>query len=154
MKRLALWLLLALLPISAASAQNVADPSGQQVVGAAQYRATLNNSVTVTTGNTFQLILAAAGPGTSNVRQSLTIQNNNSTDACYLIVGQATQVTSGSTTTSTNLTINGATVTAAQASIYLVGKGGWYTRYWPYVPSDPIYATCASTGDSLYVDIQ
>lgn len=154
MKRLAIWLLLALLPISA-SAQNVADPSGQQVVGAAQYRATLNNSVAIATGNTFQLILAGAGPGTSNVRQSLTIENNNnSTDACYLIVGQASQVTSGSTTTSSTLTIAGASITAAQASIYLAGKGGSYTRYWPYVPNDPIYATCASSGDSLYVDIQ
>lgn len=108
---------------------------------------TTNQSVKITTGLTYQTVLAA-----SVTRHSLTIENNNSSDTCYLIVG-TTQITSGTTTTSSNITIAGATVTVAQASITL-GANGSYTRYYPFVPSDTIYATCASTGDSLYVDTQ
>jgi hypothetical protein len=32
--------------------------------------------------------------------------------------------------------------------------GGSYTRYYPYVPSDEIEGTCATTSDTLYIDFQ
>lgn len=136
-----------------ASAYAQAPVTGAPVQGVAQYRQTVNGSVKITTGLTYQLVLAAL-PGTSTVRQSLTIENNQAsgTDVCYLIIG-TTQVTAGTTTTSTNITIAGQTVTAAQASIVL-SPGGSYTRYFPYVPSDAIYATCTTTADSLYIDTQ
>lgn len=129
-------------------------PVGQIVGGAAQYRSTVNGSVKVTTGLTYQLVLAGI-QGTSTSRQSLTIENNQASgsDVCYLIVASVPVITSAVTTTSTNVTVAGATITAAQASIVLV-PGGSYTRYWPYVPTDPIYGTCATTGDSIYVDSQ
>lgn len=112
--------------------------------------ATTNGSVSVTTGNTYQTLLAAVVYPT--VRRSLTIQNNNTTDNCLLIVG-TNQVTSGTTTTSSNLTIAGNTLAASKASI-LLSPGQSYTRYFPYIPNDTIYATCATTGDSIYVDTQ
>lgn len=115
---------------------------------------TTNGSVKITTGNTFQALLAAVPivGGQPGTRHSLTIQNNNASDACYLIVG-TNQVTPATTTLSTSITINGATVTAQQAAIVLTA-GIPYQRYFPYVPSDAIYVTCATTGDSVYVDTQ
>lgn len=108
---------------------------------------TTNNSAKITSGNTFQQLLAA-----STTRRSLTIQNNNASDACYLIIG-TTQVAPGTTSLSTNITINGNTVTAQQAAIVLAA-GIPYQRYFPYIPADIIYVTCATTGDSVYVDTQ
>lgn len=92
---------------------------------------TTNHSVVITTGNTFQTVLAAA------TRRSLTIQNNNANDNCWIQYGVG--------------------VTAANASkgasIFL--QPGWsYTRYFPFVPNDEIEATCATTSDTLYVDTQ
>jgi len=115
---------------------------------------TVNGSVKITTGLTFQQVLGAITPTTANPnpRRSLTIQNNNASDSCNVIVG-TNQITAGTTTTSTSITINGNTLTAAQASIVLTA-GQSYTRYYPFVPSDIIFATCATTGDSLYVDTQ
>jgi hypothetical protein len=150
-KSLLTTLLIGALLVAAARGQ--APVTGSPVQGVAQYRQTLNGSVKITTGLTYQLVLAAL-PGTSTVRHSLTIQNNQAsgTDVCYLIVG-TTQVTAGTTATSTNVTIAGATITAAQASIVL-SPGQAYTRYFPYVPADAIYGTCTTSGDSLYVDTQ
>jgi hypothetical protein len=109
-------------------------------------RGTLNWSAKITTGNTFQTLRPA------EQRWSITIQNNNASDNCYLIVG-GNQVTPGTTTVGTNVTTGGGTVTAQQAAILLTPGLPWQ-RYYPYVPNDAIYATCASTGDSLYVDTQ
>ena len=90
-------------------------------------RNTVNSSATITSGNTFQTVLAAL----SN-RQSLTIQNNNTNgDNCWIFVG------STSATTGTSI---------------LLAPGGGYQRYYPYVPSDAIQATCATTNDTLYID--
>jgi hypothetical protein len=97
--------------------------------GVATPLATTNRSVTITLGSTFQTILTGGSQ-----RRSVTIENNNTnTDNCWLFVGSA------SATTGTGI---------------LLLPGGSYSRYWPYVPSDVIQGTCASTNDTLYVDTQ
>lgn len=91
---------------------------------------TLNSSATITAGNTFQTVLAAKAN-----RQSLTIQNNNTTtDNCWVFLG--------------------ATASATKGTSILLQPGQAYTRYFPYVPSDVIAATCATTNNTLYVDTQ
>ena len=89
---------------------------------------TTNAAIVITTGNTFQVALAAA-----TNRASLTIENNNASDSCWIYIG------SGSATKALSL---------------LLLAGGSYTRYFPYVPADQIQATCASNSDTLYVDTQ
>lgn len=106
----------------------------QQVQGTVINRATLNSSVTIGAGNTFQQALAS-NLGTTTQRQALTIQNNNtSTDNCWVFLG--------------------ATASATKATSILLQPGQAYTRYWPFVPSDAIQVTCASTSDTVYVDNQ
>jgi hypothetical protein len=96
--------------------------------------ATINGSVVIATGNTFQSVLAALGAPPA-ARRSVTIQNNNvTTDNCWLFIGPTASATKG-------LSI-------------LLAPGQSYTRYFPYVPSDNIAATCATTSDTLYVDTQ
>jgi hypothetical protein len=115
---------------------------------------TTNNSQTIATGNTYQQLLPALAFGVDSARKSLTVQNNNASDSCYLIIGSiGGQVVGGTTTTSTNVTINGKTLTAQQASILLT-TGVPYTRYLPAIPSDALFVTCANAGDSVYVDVQ
>src|SRR5437868_4799226 len=76
--------------------------------------ATTNGSVTIATGNTFQTIIAALGAPPAQ-RRSITIENNNvNGDNCWLYVGAG-----GATT----------------ANSMLLGTGGSYQRYYPYVPS-------------------
>jgi hypothetical protein len=120
---------------------------------AQQNTTTVNGSISITTGLTYQTLLPALAAGTA--RRSITVQNNNASDACYLIFGSniSSQVTSGTTTTSTNLTIGGNTITAQKASV-LLQAGIPYQRYYPYVPSDALFVTCATTADSVYVDTQ
>jgi hypothetical protein len=117
MKRLAVASLFLALSCLGALAQTVAQ--------------TTNGAMVVTTANTFQTILAAVTQ--TNQRRSLTIQNNNASDSCWLFVG------SGSATKGTSI---------------LLLAGAAYTRYYPYVPSDAIQATCATSADTLYVDTQ
>lgn len=105
---------------------------GVSVSGIAVNRSTVNSSAVITIGNTFQQVLAS-NFNTTTQRQSLTIENNNATDSCWLYIG------SGSATKGTAI---------------LLLSGGSYTRYWPFVPSDAIQATCATTSDTLYVDYQ
>lgn len=106
----------------------------QTVAGAVINRSTVNSSVTIMTGNTFQTVLAS-NRGTNTQRQALTIQNNNTNgDSCWVYVGP--------------------TASATKATSILLLQGGSYTRYWPYVPSDVIAATCATTSDTLYADNQ
>lgn len=102
-------------------------PSQAQSINAA----TTNGSVVIATGNTFQTVLSALASQT--LRRSLTIQNNNASDSCWVFVG------SGSATKGTSI---------------LLLAGASYTRYFPYVPSDAVQATCASSSDTLYVDTQ
>lgn len=94
---------------------------------------TTNSSVVITAGNTFQTALAAITQ--NNQRRSLTIQNNNASDNCWVVVG-------------------GVLGSATKGIAILLLPGGSYTRYYPYVPADAIHATCATTSDTLYVDIQ
>lgn len=113
------------------------QPSGTPVTGGVINRSTVNGSVTITAGNTFQTVLTS-NLGTNTQRQSLTIQNNNTnTDGCWITFGKG---------------ITQATATKAASIVLAVGQA--YTRYWPYVPSDEIEATCTGTSDTLYIDSQ
>jgi hypothetical protein len=95
--------------------------------------ATTNGSAVIAAGNTFQTILPALGAPPAQ-RRSLTIQNNQTTtDNCWIFIG------SGAATKGTSILL-----TPSQA----------YTRFYPYVPSDAIQATCLNTSDTLYVDTQ
>lgn len=117
MKRLLILGMALLLGVSAAHAQSRPIPAG-----------TVNASVTIATGNTFQTVLPAGN------RQSLTIENNNTnSDNCWIFVGSAV---------------------ATKATSILLLAGGSYTRYFPFIPNDAIQATCTSTSDTLYVDTQ
>src|ERR1700737_453103 len=93
-------------------------------------------TVVIAAGNTFQSILPAIPTTASVGRRSITIQNNNATDSCWIFL----------------MGLGETTPTKARAILLL--SGGSYTRYFPLVPSDGIQATCATTGDSLYVDTQ
>lgn len=119
-----------LLPSIGAVAQT--PNTGTAVSGTAINRATKNVSVVITTGSTFQTVLTSIF-GTGIQRQALTIENNNATDNCSLFIG------AGSATAATSI---------------LLLPGGSYTRYWPYVPSDAFQATCATSSDTLYIDVQ
>ena len=92
---------------------------------------TTNGSVVIVTGNTFQKVLAAG------TRRSLTIQNNNASDVCWLQFGVG--VTSGN---------------ATKGKSIMLTAGLSFTRYFPFVPNDEIEATCATSADTLYVDTQ
>jgi hypothetical protein len=109
-------------------------PGGAPVQGVAINKSTLNSSVTITSGNVFQQVLASI-IGQRTQRQSLTIQNNNTnTDNCWVFLGT--------------------TANATRATAILLAPGQAYTRYWPYVPSDAIQVTCGGTSDTVYVDNQ
>lgn len=101
--------------------------------GAPVNRSTVNHSVVITTGNTFQTVLAS-NFNTTTQRQSLTIQNNNTAaHNCWVFLGSGA---------------------ATEASSILLTPGGSYQRYWPFVPSDAVQATCENDSDTLYVDTQ
>lgn len=121
-----------LLSITAAAAQSSMAPTAPLPVN-------------ITLGNTYQLLMPA---GTN--RRSLTIQNNNAADSCYVLIGGPWVA---GDTTATSRTVNGASLTAAKASLLLLA-GGAYTRYEPYIPSDQILVTCATTNSSIYADVQ
>lgn len=96
--------------------------------------ATTNGAGTITTGSTFQQLYAAITTGQA-VRRSITIQNNNTNgDNCWLFIGPTASATKGTS--------------------ILLGPGGSYQRYYPYVPSDAFQITCATTSDSFYADTQ
>lgn len=126
MKRLAVAAFMLALSCAGALAQTVAS--------------TTNSSGTITTGAAFQTVLSAVTQ--TNQRRSLTIENNNASDNCWITFGTLA---------------NGTKITAANAakgtSILLI-PGGSLTRYYPYVPNDEIEATCATTSDTLYIDTQ
>jgi len=127
-------LLGSLLLASPAFAQNASQPAQAN-----------NWSVSVTTGNTFQALLAAGTP------RAVTIENNNSNgDNCWIDV---TGVVVATNTLSTSVTTKNATITAQKASI-LLGQGASWQRYFPYVPNNAIVGTCATSGDSIYVEIE
>lgn len=102
---------------------------------------TTNGSVAITTGNTFQTALAAVSQNTAGAqngttpgeRQTLTLANNNPTDSCWVYLG------SGS-------------ATKAVSMLFLAGTRVRYDR--PFVPSDTVQVTCATTADTFYIDYQ
>jgi hypothetical protein len=88
------------------------------------------NLVTIATGNKFQQIVPSNSTGAD--RRALTIQNNASNgDNCWVYVGGDK---------------------ASKDSSVVLAPGKSYDRYWPFVPSDTIQATCASSSDNLYVE--
>lgn len=145
------------------------SPNNLTVQGAATNRSSVLAPAVITTGLTYQLLLpgiAPTNPASAVQRGALIIQNNTvsagafSTDLCYVLIATpaiASQIVAGTTTTSTNITanVNGVskTLTAAQWSSVYSG-GGSYNRLWPYTPSDPVYGTCATASDSIYVETQ
>jgi hypothetical protein len=86
--------------------------------------------VTINTANKFQQVLASSG----TPRRMLRISNNNdSRDSCWVFVGSGQASKDGS---------------------YEVLPGKEYLRYPPFVSSDAIQATCASSSDALEVEYQ
>jgi hypothetical protein len=90
---------------------------------------TTNASAVITTGGTFQTVLPAVT--LTSQRRSLTINNNNATDACWVFLGSGT---------------------AAKGTSIMLLAGATYARYYPYIPNDAIQATCTTSADTLYVD--
>jgi hypothetical protein len=89
-----------------------------------------NTVVTINTANKFQQILAAGGTQLRMLRIS---NNNTNGDNCWVFVGSGR---------------------ASKESSYPVPPGKEYLRYPPFVPSDTIQATCASSRDTLEVEYQ
>lgn len=114
----------------------------------------VNGSVSITTGLTFQQIFPAYNSGLNgSQRNSVQIENNNTTSTENCWINDDGLVTAGMTTSSSVTTINGAT-TAAKASIYLAPSGGSYTRYYPHTPNAIIVGTCTTAADSIYATVQ
>lgn len=88
--------------------------------------------VTIATGDTFQQVIGANG-GTTK-RQALIIKNNNTNgDACWVFFGGNK---------------------ASKEKSVIIASGDSYVRYWPFVSPDAMQATCASTSDTLVVEIK
>jgi hypothetical protein len=89
-----------------------------------------NTVVTIGAGNKFQKVLASS----ATARRMLRIGNNNTNDdICWVFVGSGQ---------------------ASKEASYAVLPGKEYLRYPPFVPSDAIQATCASSSDTLDVEYQ
>jgi hypothetical protein len=90
-------------------------------------------SVTIVTANKFQQVLA---PNKANAPEGrgLTIENNNTNgDSCWVYIGSG--------------------LASKEESQQLTARES-YVRYWPFVPSDGIQATCAASSDTLDVQYQ
>jgi hypothetical protein len=91
-----------------------------------------NNLVTIAAGNAFQQVIGSDSSATE--RQALIIKNDNSNgDSCWVFFGSNTP---------------------SKEKSVLVASGDTYVRYWPFVSSDTMRATCASSSDALYVEIK
>ena len=91
-----------------------------------------DNLVTIATGNTFQQVIGSNGSAAE--RRALIIKNNNTNgDTCWVFFGDAK---------------------ASKEESVVLPSGGSYVRYWPFVSSDALLATCASTSDTLYVEVK
>jgi hypothetical protein len=86
--------------------------------------------VTINTANKFQQVLASSGTPRRMLRIS---NNNNADDSCWVFVGSGR---------------------ASKDASYAVPPGKEYLRYPPFVPSDAIQATCASSSDTLDLEYQ
>jgi len=88
--------------------------------------------VTIVTGSKFQQVVPPSKNGTE--RRSLTIRNNSANDDnCWVYIG---------------------TSTPSKETSFELAPGKSLIRYWPFVPSDSIQATCASSSDTLNVEYQ
>jgi hypothetical protein len=91
-----------------------------------------NNLVTIATGNVFQQVIGSNGSAAE--RQAIIIKNDNSNgDPCWVFFGSNK---------------------ASKEKSVIVASGDSYVRYWPFVPSDAMQATCASSSDALNVEIK
>lgn len=87
--------------------------------------------VTIVTGNIFQQVLAS----TTTDRWMLRITNNNTNgDTCWVFVGGGRA--------------------SKEKSDEVLTPDKEYERYWPFVPSDTIQVTCASSSDTLDLEYQ
>ena len=91
-----------------------------------------DNLVRIDTGNTFQQVIGSNGSATE--RRALIIKNSNTNgDTCWVYFGSAK---------------------ASKEESVILASGGSYVRYWPFVSADAMLATCASTSDTLYVEVK
>jgi hypothetical protein len=91
-----------------------------------------DNLVTIAAGNKFQQVIGSNGSAAE--RRALIIKNNNTNgDTCWVFFGDAK---------------------ASKEESVILASGGSDVRYWPFVSSDAMLATCASTSDTLYVDVK
>lgn len=134
MRRMLLALAFCVFGVLSCLAQGNNMPPAPAFSGAITNRSTLNGSVVIATGNTFQTVLAS-NFNTTTQRQQLTINNNNTTatDNCWIFLGSGT---------------------ASKGASILLVPGASYRREWPFVPSDAIQATCVTSSDTLYLDTQ
>jgi hypothetical protein len=89
--------------------------------------------ITIVTADKFQQVLP---PNKANApqRRAFTIENTNKNgDSCWVYLGSQSASKEGS---------------------QKITAGELYVRYWPFVPSDAIQATCASGSDTLDVFYQ
>ena len=88
--------------------------------------------VTIVAANKFQPLLTADNAHASE-RRALTIENRNSNgDSCWVYVGNNP---------------------ASKQESEELTAGKSFVRYWPFVPSGGVQATCASNSDTLHVQI-
>lgn len=132
-----LWSLIGVLAVltfanSLPSIRKAVAQSFQHVQGETQQAASVIGTVVITTGSGFQQILASTL--TTTPRRSLTVQNNNLSDNCWVFIGAL------------------ANATTARSALLLPGAS--YSRFWPYVPSDAISGNCNTTGSTMYVESQ
>src|ERR1700746_2625602 len=102
----------------------------QQISQTSVLPAPTHKSVTIVIGNKFQQVLNAS---TTALRMLRIGNNNTNDDSCWVFVGSGRASKEGS---------------------YEVSPGKEYLRYPPFVPSDAIQATCASSSDTLDVEYQ
>jgi hypothetical protein len=116
--------------------ENVVEQATQSQSEAVVLQVPINpsddNVVTIATGNSFQQVVGSNSSATE--RQALIIQNTNTNgDTCWVFFGGNK---------------------ASKEKSVILDSGGSYVRYWPFVSSEAMQATCASTSDALYVEIK
>jgi hypothetical protein len=116
--------------------ENVVEQATQSQSEAVVLQVPINpsddNVVTIATGNSFQQVVGSNSSATE--RQALIIQNTNTNgDTCWVFFGGNK---------------------ASKEKSVILDSGGSYVRYWPFVSSEAMQATCASTSDTLYVEIK
>jgi hypothetical protein len=114
-------------------ALGVASLAVALILGSAAFAQTVpaptKKVVTISTANKFQQVLASG----ATLRMLRIGNNNNDRDSCWVFVGSGQASKEGS---------------------YEVQPGKEYLRYPPFVPSDAIQATCASSSDTLDIEYQ